>query len=1154
MARQGLLILRCVVALACALAVTALAAAVRAQGEENDSLHHPEQLTAGVADQFLGQLAPDGKTLYFASNRNTSNEIYAQDVDEGRAKLLFDEDAEVTWPRVSPDGTSLLYVSFGERATGQLCVRRLPGAGDRLCLAEPIAALQAEWIDKSRIVLVGRTSIEGDLRVFEVAVGSSLTVRPLFDRNLTSPTVSPDGRWLVYVPVERYVQSVGPSFAARAASRLEAVRLDRAAFGAGAEPPVTIDVDLPGQTGEPVFARDGRSLYFVQFFSDSNQDGVIDASDHGVLFRLPLTFAGDVPAVSAPEQLTETSWNCQYPAPAAQRLIATCSRGGSLDLYALPLDGEVSEKWNAEQLALEIEFAGTRAERQLLYAHRLLRATTDKGRRLIMMRLLRLHLDVEEFNAAEFYARRIATIHDPATVGLSKPLQLLVDHRKELRARERGRMVAEFGDDARQRLEDLLPKPGDSPAAATLRHVVRSEVANTTGDEALARTEMESAAVSETTPRAVLDAYYERADSLYRELDDREALASACRRLAENKALEPHDQLQYARAMVRAMTRGLPFDQADARLARERDASQGDSEIGFALDLGRAMLAIRDRHAPREALLAFYGKQTRADRKSAIVHEAVQRASEVGADPVIEALAQRYIDDAQPGTEERRRAERLYRQSLVGRAFRRMARGRLAEARADFETVAKRTGSLESVMGAIDLRLRSGERAADIGAEYDRSAAAYPHHLVNFVKAYVRTRELPALEGEAQEKVAAEALAALRASWSELRAKGAAQSLFGTLRHYEYLRTRDPAAAERANIHYLTALGLGANNPRSRATILSRLGLLHADVGNFRIALGYLKDRDQLPYEDDAEGVAVHLAEARALMHVDRAKEAADVADQALAMVDRSAALAPFRLLALDRAALFDLAAGRFARSLALYDVELPLLGPAAGVSRNPFVVRLARAAAEVGAGQAQRAIDDLVEIDRALADPRLGAALPWPHSTQDQVVRSYRRIAAGLRANASRDLGRLDDAARALGVRHALLEERLARADHPDAVRALMLVESQLAENASDRQDTATAAAWARKALQRADNLRARARGAVDRDQLDVLWLASSLARVTPPGPATDLPRRLRDAQKTIVERGDPVFREYERWFEIDMALAPAQAVPESPPLPVAP
>lgn len=42
---------------------------------------------------------------------------------------------------------------------------------------------------------------------------------------------------------------------------------------------------LPGQTGQPVFARDGKSLYVVQFITDTNRDGIVDAGDNGILFR-----------------------------------------------------------------------------------------------------------------------------------------------------------------------------------------------------------------------------------------------------------------------------------------------------------------------------------------------------------------------------------------------------------------------------------------------------------------------------------------------------------------------------------------------------------------------------------------------------------------------------------------------------------------------------------------------------------------------------------------------------------------------------------------------------------------------------------------------------------------------------------------------------
>ncbi|MEI9947777.1 MAG: hypothetical protein WDO74_02080 [Pseudomonadota bacterium] len=51
----------------------------------------------------------------------------------------------MTWPRISPDGKALLYVSFREQATGELCVRNLPEGDGRRCLTGSGAALQAEW-------------------------------------------------------------------------------------------------------------------------------------------------------------------------------------------------------------------------------------------------------------------------------------------------------------------------------------------------------------------------------------------------------------------------------------------------------------------------------------------------------------------------------------------------------------------------------------------------------------------------------------------------------------------------------------------------------------------------------------------------------------------------------------------------------------------------------------------------------------------------------------------------------------------------------------------------------------------------------------------------------------------------------------------------
>lgn len=1119
----------------------------RAQDDEQDEgLRLPVPMTVGLGDQFLGRLTPDGATLLFVTNRAVVTEILAQKLDGGRARLLFDEGADVTWPRPSPDGRALLYVSHRDQAAGQLCVRDLPDGGGRRCLEDGGSALQAEWIDARRIALVSRASIAGDLRVLEVAAGGALTARPLLARNLTSPAISPDGRWLVYVPVERTAELVGPAFAARAGQRLEAIPL-----GDPAAAPIPIPMALPGLTGQPAFSADGGHLYFVQFLGDTNRDGVIDARDHGVLFRLP--FAAGAPARIAeafPEQLTDAGWNCQYPAPARERLVATCSRDQGLDVYELPLDGEVPERWDAARLTEELVLSTDRVQDLLLLRHRLAREQDVGRRRLLTVDLVRLHLGLGEFHAADFYARSLRGHRDPATRGLGQALRLLAEHRRAAHDRERGRMSEAFGEGARRRLEALRPDATDSPPAVVLDHLVRSEIADDAGDKGLARRELLAAAIGEDTPRPVLELYHERADALYRELDDPDALAAACRRLAALRALEPDDRLRWASAAVRASIRGLPFAEADAALAQARArADTSDPEAAFALDLGRAVLALRAEPVPREvrqALLALYRAQALPHRRRALVQDAVARAEQIGAERVVEALARAWLADARPGTLERRAAVRLFRRAFTGRGYRHLAAGRLDRAREDFDAVAKETGSLESVVASLDVRIAAGERPEAILAAEAPAGPGEDPPLVRFTRAYLLARQLPALEGEAHARALAEARAALRAFRGQ-ESRRIVRALQGALQHEAYLATGALSAAERASAHYLVALELVRGNVRLKALLLGQLGILSGRVGNHRIALKYLLAREKLPIRADEAGLAIRLAEARALLHVGREAAAAAAAERALAMVEGTPALARYRPLALDRAALYHLAAGRFERALALYDAELPLLEDARGpgADRGRAVARLARAAGALGARQPGRALEDLTAVDHALAAPGAATALQLPYASPEESLRAYRLIAAGLRANACRALGRLDEAQRALEERRALLLARLADRDRDEDVQALALVEARLADVAGDRGDAPRAGAWLGHGLGHADALVARTHAPVDPGQLDVLLFAARFHVLGRGRIPFDLAARLREANERLARLRDPAFRTYQRWFEIyeTLATAPREA-----------
>jgi hypothetical protein len=205
--------------------------------------------------------------------------------------------------------------------------------------------------------------------------------------------------------------------------------------------------------------------------------------------------------------------------------------------------------------------------------------------------------------------------------------------------------------------------------------------------------------------------------------------------------------------------------------------------------------------------------------------------------------------------------------------------------------------------------------------------------------------------------------------------------------------------------------------------------------------------------------------------------------------------------------------------------------------------VRLARAAAALGAGKPQRALDDLAEVDRGLADRAVSAELRWPHSTKEQVLRSYRLIASGLRASAQAQMGLAEQAERSLQERRRLYAEQLAETGRAEDAHALSLVEARLASAARARGAGEESARWLAAALESADGALVSSGAAVDAEQLAVLWLAADVESTTRAKPAFDLPKRLRGALKAIQVRGDARLRGYERWLEAYLAVLEAGA-----------
>jgi len=107
------------------------------------------------------------------------------------------------------------------------------------------------------------------------------------------------------VPVERTTDAVGPAFASHAAERIEV-----AALRATSTPAAPLAIDLPGLSGQPAFAGDGRSLDVVQFFADTNHDGVCDDQEIADFMRSQkLIRAEDRKKVDVPEMVSDYKYD-----------------------------------------------------------------------------------------------------------------------------------------------------------------------------------------------------------------------------------------------------------------------------------------------------------------------------------------------------------------------------------------------------------------------------------------------------------------------------------------------------------------------------------------------------------------------------------------------------------------------------------------------------------------------------------------------------------------------------------------------------------------------------------------------------------------------------------------------------------------------------
>ncbi len=1050
------------------------------------SVRAPERLTAGEADQFLGMVGPDERTLYFVSNRNATAQVFRQTLPSGTPTLLFSDAADVSWPRPSPDGKKLLYISTRDDATGDVCTRALDGT-DRRCLTDATSAEnQAFWFPNGDVGIVTRRGLHGDLQLRRLSGRGR--GRAMVDRNLGSPTVSPSGQWLVYVPLERRSAKVGVSFAMKLGQGLHMRRLDRT----GGEL-VKVRFDLPGTTGFPAFSADGRYLYFSQHLSDTNRDGHIDGDDNSVLFRVPFQAGARQPiAADRLEQLTSAHWNCQYPAPARHRLIATCLQRGSLDIYALPLDGAVPHGWGPAKLREALDSARDPWERLLLLDHLRKRSTTAAGQVDLLRQMSEQHLRLGELSSTGWYADRAAVvaIRDKTVQRWAAVMRVWVQHRRDERKLDRGELDDRFVSSQQAHLQRLSQlSRGASLDVRVLCDALRGEILDVIGREAEALRVLRKLDVKQMTDPVALMTVAERVPDRLLSLQSKDAALHLLATLAEHKRLSDTTRLAIAERFTELLLRGLKHAQRAAALATWRKGRGEESHLGFRLNLESILLTLQpsNQESVRAAVFMLYRHSRELPRRRALVSATVRRAAAADNAFLLYQFSNSWASWIRRDHAERDHAVAVYRQVVLERAYLHWSKREYADARASFYGVTLQEDDLEAWIGFFETRAREGKKDV-VATATRRFGKDSDHPVLRFLRAYEGAWTLTSLRDPDQRvRVITEAETELRAATAAMPQSPQIYHLRGYLAHQRLLTTGAHGAAIVAHAHYLMALDLARGNPRVLATLLHALGMLQAAVGNHHIALEYLDQRARLPMMRPTQALSLRLARAQSLAHIGEVARAAKTARAAVVFVDQTPPLEHLLPLALDRAALWSWANGDHVEAVALHRRLQRLDG-----GRRPASVARAHiiaAAAALGAGTPVAALQALAAFD-ALADglsnDDLSAELPAHAPGLRWHVADLRAIADGLRAQALVNHHKPADALLALSRRRAALQRRadggeveswrlLAACWHHiatlhqgahDPARALAALESGLAAARRYQKETGTVAPDARLAL----------------------------------------------------------------------------------------
>ena len=889
-----------------------------------------EKLTVGPDNHFQVAVSPSEERIYFTRSTNLATRLFWRGLKGyqalGQVEPFVKAEFDTKDPALSPDGLRIAFTSFESQARGDICVQNVAsnGAANSLCADEKSASEQPFWLGNQKVGYIRRPtgSNKSQLVVFDL---SSREKKVLFEDQILSAHADSASRWIVYSSVQGQ-----PSQEDNLERVLKVYRLNDQRLW-------SLKVGLPGLPGFPRFDERGDFVYFAQFSNDTNGDSRIDGNDNGLVYRIRGAQLEERASVILPEQLTTAEQNCNFPAPGKTFLYMTCAFEGALDVYRIPNSGLVPTDWTEKNLLDAYRTSRSIPERTLIIntlRHRFeAYRNTDSIGKILSQHMLR-----GEYQAALYYLDFVEAASPAAErtgyVVLRNLLEVL-----QYRAREKLDQISpEFVQllAAKRSLFEKERGPYRGFAQLALAFVELSLRRNVDAKKRFS-------AVSLSSLRSSLEHHVYL--NLAKDLADQNILSAeewidAVIRVSDAQVISTESSAYLAAQLMQKISElhKSSFERQQF-ISLLRKKVRVDSLLEIVLRSQDTLLSIANAKSENEEdkwfsefnrQLAKIGDKYFLRRVVSI--QGVLTLAEFNKTRVMGYVDSNWLSAAKIADTEYMQAREQYVSVVLDEGYSLWSRGKTKPASQVFYSAVRLTDDQESHLAFVTTLLEESNRKLLDERYASLKSASFTSANLQFAKAVIVLFDDMGRKEVDDTKLLDEAEDILRALKDDGSRPAGKHLLLGYVAHQKMLRkmkgfTFDEELSQAAHHQYMIALDLSRRSTRMTSRILSNLGMLHLQTGNFGLASGYFAAREKIAFEDELSKLAFFAHFSKALYRNGEFARAADISKQGLELA-RSQKRELEQLNGwLERTAFYSSQAGRYSEAAAHYQRLLETLG-----------------------------------------------------------------------------------------------------------------------------------------------------------------------------------------------------------------------------------